>query len=361
VKPGTTINTWTSSLAESPKYVHVKLWTLSRKVNPNVFLDKETKTTRTTKKISKHRNKYIARTKYCINWLAALCRIHLSPIYTTWLLSLYNSLNRLLSPYNLTCDLHGLYLMIFIYFELLTWSYSDSSSTWSPPQLGFLLNRIPHPWTFLGSDLIYPSHDSTLNGLKVLIPLWTWTPLQFGHVSSIFFLTLLGQLTRVIFTLSTYPIDLPKSCPDSLPDPHTNALSEPYPIASMFIQSYMFIPGRIILPDSSRDRTSTYPALHGLTWPNYLTRPFPCRTSAYPIIPATLPDSLTRSGYPLMHIPSSCPPPCNILWCNNGPSKPSSLPSTDAWLCPHCFKVGSGEKLGTDPRIGQTTSYWLCR
>jgi hypothetical protein len=37
--------------------VHVKLWTLSHKVNPDAFLDKATKTIRTTKKISKNRNK----------------------------------------------------------------------------------------------------------------------------------------------------------------------------------------------------------------------------------------------------------------------------------------------------------------
>jgi hypothetical protein len=185
--------------------------------------------------------------------------------------------------------------MIFFYFDLLTWSYSESSLTWSSPQLRFLLNRIPHPWTFLGSDLIYPGLDSTLLRLKVLIPLWTRTPLQFGPSFSIFFLSLPGQLTRVTFTLSAYPIGLPESRPDSLPDPHPNALSEPYPIASMFIWPYMFIPGRISLPGSSPNWTSTYSALHGLTWPNYLNRSFPDRTSAYPIVP----DHLTWLPYPV--------------------------------------------------------------
>jgi hypothetical protein len=223
--------------------------------------------------------------KYCIDWLAALWRIHLGPIYTT----------RLLSPYNLTCDLHGLCLTIFICFELLTWSYSDSSSTWSPPQLSFLLNQIPHPWTFLGSDLIYPDLDSALLRLKDLIPLWTWTPLQFGPASSIFFSSLPEQLTRVTFTLSAYPIGLPESRPDNLPDPHPNVLFEPYSIASMFIRPYMFIPGWITLPNSSPDQTSTYPALHGLTRPNYLNQSFPDRTSAYPIVPG----HLTRLPYPV--------------------------------------------------------------
>jgi hypothetical protein len=41
----------------------------------------------------------------------------LGPIYTTRLLSLYNSLNRLLFLYNSTCDLHGRYLTILIYLN----------------------------------------------------------------------------------------------------------------------------------------------------------------------------------------------------------------------------------------------------
>jgi hypothetical protein len=94
---------------------------------------------------------------------------------------------------------HDLYL-----FELLTWSYSDSNSTWSPPQPGFQLNQIPHPWTLLGLVLAYPSLDSSLLKLKVLIPLWTQDPSQFGLVSPIFFFNSSEQLTRVTFTLSAY-------------------------------------------------------------------------------------------------------------------------------------------------------------
>jgi hypothetical protein len=51
--------------------------------------------------------------------LATLWRIQLSPIYTTQLLSLYISLNRLLFLYNSTYELYGLYLMIFIYLNSL--------------------------------------------------------------------------------------------------------------------------------------------------------------------------------------------------------------------------------------------------
>jgi hypothetical protein len=113
---------------------------------------------------------------------------------------------------------HDLYL-----FDLLTQSYSDFNSTWSPPQLGFQLNQICHPWTLLGSDLVYLGLDSPLLELKVLIPLWTRTPFQFGLVSSIFFLSSPRQLTRVTFSLSAYSIGLLESRSNSLPELHLSA------------------------------------------------------------------------------------------------------------------------------------------
>jgi hypothetical protein len=67
----------------------------------------------------------------------------------------------------------------------------------------------------------------------------------------------------------------------------------PYPIASMFIRPYMFIPGQIILPNSSPDRTSTYRS-YPATLPDFLTQSFPDRTSNYPIIPG----HLTQLPYP---------------------------------------------------------------
>jgi hypothetical protein len=139
-------------------------------------------------------------------WLITCCPL----VHTSWPY-LYNStLISLhlfkLTPLSLQLDLwltwtlsRDLYL-----FELLTWSYSDSSSTWSPSQLGFLLNRIPHPWTLLGSDIVYPGLDSSLLGLKVLTPLWTQSPVQFRPASSIFFMSLPRQLTRVSFTRIAY-------------------------------------------------------------------------------------------------------------------------------------------------------------
>jgi hypothetical protein len=44
-----------------------------------------------------------------------------------------------------------------------------------------------------------------------------------------------------------------------------------------------------------------------------------------------------------------------------GPSKPSSLPSTEACLKSTALLVGLGEKLDTDPRIGQPTCCELCQ
>jgi hypothetical protein len=43
-----------------------------------------------------------------------------------------------------------------------------------------------------------------------------------------------------------------------------------------------------------------------------------------------------------------------------GPSKPSSLSPTVAWLTPTASLVGLGEKLGTDPRVGQPVCFGLC-
>jgi hypothetical protein len=57
-------------------------------------------------------------------------RIHLRFIYTTQLLSLYNSSNRLLSLYNSTSWLQSLYLANFVYFN------SSLISTWDPTWLG---------------------------------------------------------------------------------------------------------------------------------------------------------------------------------------------------------------------------------
>jgi hypothetical protein len=45
----------------------------------------------------------------------------------------------------------------------------------------------------------------------------------------------------------------------------------------------------------------------------------------------------------------------------DGPSKPSSLSSIEAWHKPSASFVGLEEKLGTDPRISQSACCGLCR
>jgi hypothetical protein len=140
----------------------------------------------------------------------------------------------------------------------------DSTSTWSPPQFSILLNQIPHPWTFLCSYLIYSDLDSALLRRKVLTPLWTRTPFQFGPASSIFFLSLPRQLTW--------------SSPECLIRSHQclSGLICSYPVELLY-------PIGLLL-------TRSYPA----TLPNFLTQSFPDETSNYPIVPG----HLTQLPYP---------------------------------------------------------------
>jgi hypothetical protein len=91
-----------------------------------------------------------------------------------------------------------------------------------------------------------------------------------------------------------YSIGLPQSRLNSLPQLHPSALPEPYPVASMFTWPYTFIPSRITLPDSSPEWISTYPALHGRTRPNYLTRSDFCLPNhTRPPYPTSLPGQVT--------------------------------------------------------------------
>jgi hypothetical protein len=124
----------------------------------------------------------------------------------------------------------------------------------------------------LGSDLVYPDLDSSLLKLKVLIPLWTQTPFQFGLVSSISFLSSPGQLIRVTFTLSAYPIlpdqltqispeQLTQNSPERLTRSHQYlaGLIHSYPtellypillpIGLLLTRPYTVLPDRITLPD----------------------------------------------------------------------------------------------------------------
>jgi hypothetical protein len=148
------------------------------------------------------------------------------------------------------------------------------------------LNRIPYPWTLLGSKLAHPGLDPSLLKLKILMPLWTKTPSQFGMVSSIFFLSSPGQLTLVTFTLSAYPISpdrLTRMSPEQLiPAPYLSftrsyqcipglirpySVESPYsillPIKLLHTRPYTVLPGRNTSPDLFPTRllpTRSYPA-----------------------------------------------------------------------------------------------------
>jgi hypothetical protein len=146
--------------------------------------------------------------------------------------------------------------------------------------------------------LILPYSDS-----RSSILLWTHTPLQFGPTSSIFYLSLPEQLTWVTFTLSAYQIGLPESCPDSLLDPHPNALY---------------------------DRINVYSALYVHTWSNHLIQFF-SRSDFY------LPD-FTRS------YPTELPYPI-FSWSDfylpdrTRPPYPTSLPGRVILRCTFCQAV----------------------
>jgi hypothetical protein len=162
----------------------------------------------------------------------------------------------------------------------------------------------------------------------VLIPLRTRTPSQFGLVSSMFFLNSSGHLTRVTFTQSTYLISfdrltqiLPKQLTRTPPKRPTRALPNR-------INAYPALYFRIRLNFLTRflSRSDFYfPALHGLTRPNYLKQSLPVQTSAYSIIPG----HLTRPGNTSLHLTAY-------------PSLPNQLtrPGTLQLASPEDFLIG---------------------
>jgi hypothetical protein len=71
------------------------------------------------------------------------------------------------------------------------------------------------------------------------------------------------------------------------------------------------------------------------------------------LLPMSIKDQWVGFCKQVLNVPIAC------WWY--GPSKPTSLPSTYAWLCPPTASlVGSGEKLGTDLWIGQPACCGLC-
>jgi hypothetical protein len=100
-----------------------------------------------TKKASKTKNKVMWEKGVLIDCLLAVpWRIHLGFIYTTRLLSLYNSSNRLLSLYNSTSWLQRLYLANFIYLNsslISTWTLTWLGlQSWTLSWLNFFLNSV---------------------------------------------------------------------------------------------------------------------------------------------------------------------------------------------------------------------------
>jgi hypothetical protein len=126
------------------------------------------------------------------------------------------------------------------------------------------------------------------------------------------FLNLLLEFTQTTYPGNPYPIGLrnwlTQTSPECLIRSHQCLSSlicsypaeSPYPIllplGLLLTRPYTVLPDRITLPD-----------------------PFPVGLLPTRSYSATLPDFLTQPSYPLMHIPSSRPPPCSILWCNTCP------------------------------------------
>jgi hypothetical protein len=129
---------------ESPKYVRTKSWWLTwNNVRPCLVrlnrLLLSPKQQRWAKPQSKTKETSKCEKEKCFIHCVSLGAYTLALFIQldSYLLQLYK-----LTPIFLQLDLwltwtlsHDLYL-----FELLTWSYSDSNSTWSPPQLSFQWN-----------------------------------------------------------------------------------------------------------------------------------------------------------------------------------------------------------------------------
>jgi hypothetical protein len=151
---------------------------------------------------------------------------------------------------------------------------------------------LPRPWFFLTpTQGLDPPLDSDSISIRTC------------------FLNLLLEFIQTTYPGNLYPIGLPNLTRSAYLNhartAYLNSIWVSYPIASMLTRPYTFISSWITLLDSSPDRTSTYTALHGLTWPNYLTRFFsqsdfylPGLTRSYP---AELPrcTQLLTQPYPI--------------------------------------------------------------
>jgi hypothetical protein len=112
---------------------------------------------RRAKQLIKTRKTSKCKKREVFDWLLAVpWHIHLGFIYTTQLLSLYNSSNRLLSLYNSTSWLQRLYLANFIYLNSSLISTCTPTwlglQSWTLSWLNFFLNSVfklnPILWCF---------------------------------------------------------------------------------------------------------------------------------------------------------------------------------------------------------------------
>jgi hypothetical protein len=135
-----------------------------------------------------------------------------------------------------------------------------------------------------------------------LIPVWTTrTPLQFGPASSILFLSLPGQLTWLTFTLSAY-LNLAQKAYLILTQMPYPSLIRLHQCLSGLICSYPAESPHPILLLIGLLLTGPYTVLPDRTT---LPDPFPIGLLPTRSYPTTLPNFLTRPGYPPMHIPST--------------------------------------------------------
>jgi hypothetical protein len=275
------------------------------------------------------------RKKKCIDWLLSCFpwRIHLGFIYTTRLLSLYNSSNRLLSLYISTSWLQRLYLTNFIYLNsslISTWTLTWLGlQSWTLSWLNFFLNMVfklnQILWSFswlrlldlnqlkllifilLGLDLNHVLYLETLLGSdsfrsppSTRIDPFYLTWIQFISLLNwscinLMFLCTKRSLTQskevsLSYTFLSYPASLPEFLPGCLPGFLPEIVIDSLP--ESLPESYLSV-----LPES-------YPRLCPIPYPSRYLEPYPssylsctwvCYPKLYRVLPGHVPDRVNPS------------------------------------------------------------------
>jgi hypothetical protein len=198
--------------------------------------------------------------------------IHLGFIYTTWLLSLYNSSNRLLSLYNSTSWLQRLYLANFIYLNsslISTWTLTWlGPQSWTQSWLNFFLNSVfklnQILWSFSWPRLL------DLNQLKLLI-----------------FILLGLDLNRVLYLGIPLGSDSFRSPPSTQIGPFYLTWSQLYLLVELVLYK-LDVP---VYRKVSYLKQRSLIVLHVFVLPSLLTLVLPGRVTPYPIsYPDAYPD-----------------------------------------------------------------------